>query len=60
MDDRSMQFALFLGIAAALLVLVVIGVEVIRRAIALRRQRRPSEPVLAHRVGEEHQHRAGE
>lgn len=59
MDDRTMQLALFLGIVAALLVLVVVGVEVVRRAAAVWR-RRGSEPVLAHRVGEEHQHRAGE
>ena len=43
MDDRSIQFALFLGIAAALLVLLVVGIEVVRRAIALRRRRQAGE-----------------
>ena len=45
MDDRSLQFALFMGIVAALLVLVVVGVEIVRRVLALRRQRRSAETV---------------
>ena len=31
MDDRTLQFALFLGIAAALWVLVNVGMEIARR-----------------------------
>ena len=39
-DDRSLQFALFMGIVAAFLLLVVVGVEIVRRARAMLRQRR--------------------
>ena len=39
MDDRSLQFLLFLAIAAAFLVLVVVGVDVVRRIVALYRGR---------------------
>jgi len=39
MDDRSLQFLLFLAIGAAVLVLVVVGVDVVRRIVALYRGR---------------------
>ena len=31
MDDRTLQFALFLGIAAAIYTLVTVGLEIARR-----------------------------
>ena len=39
MDDRSLQFLSFLAIAAAFLVLVVVGLHVVRSVVALYRER---------------------
>ena len=39
MDDRSLQFLSFLAIAAAFLVLVVVGADVVRRIVSLYRGR---------------------
>jgi hypothetical protein len=33
MDDRTLQFALYLVIAAALYVLVIVGIEIVRRVL---------------------------
>ena len=45
MDDRTLQFALYLVIGAALYLLVFVGIEIARRAInqwrAARHARRP-------------------
>ena len=64
MDDRTLQFALYLVIGAALYLLVFVGIEIARRAInqwrAARHARRPV--VVGHdatRGRNDWSHRAG-
>lgn len=42
MDDRTQQFVLFLGIAAALYTLVTVGIEIARRATLQYRATHPA------------------
>jgi hypothetical protein len=47
MDDRTLQFAMFLIVIAALYVLVVVGVEIVRRIAQHARIAHPSaQPVV--------------
>lgn len=42
MDDRTMQFVLFLGLAAAIYTLVTVGIEIARRFVLQSRAARTS------------------
>ena len=48
MDDRTLQFALFLGIAAALYTLVMVGIEIARRIGLQYRAAHPAPVAVPH------------